>query len=135
MGALPRRVMDEEDVALTPCIAWSAAPAGQFPNLSDETDLWRLLVTITVRKARAQRRRHFAGRCGGGNVRGESIFVANDDAGEPAGLGAVKGSEPTPEFAAQVAEELRVLFDRIDDPLLATLLAGNSRGTATKKSP
>ncbi len=53
----PCQMADEEDVALSAfnsvCIR---AAEGKFPKLDDRQDLWRLLVTITVRKALAQRK-------------------------------------------------------------------------------
>src|SRR5437016_129420 len=48
-----RRASDEEDVALSAFAALCAGvAAGRFPRLADRHDLWRLLLTITVRHAR-----------------------------------------------------------------------------------
>ena len=48
----PRRVADEEDVALSAFHSfWRGALAGRFPHLDDRNDLWQILVLITVRKA------------------------------------------------------------------------------------
>src|SRR5215469_6576941 len=48
----PRRAADEEDVALSAFASFCHdAARGQFPHLADRHDLWRLLVTITARKA------------------------------------------------------------------------------------
>src|SRR5262249_49366796 len=48
----PRRVADEEDVALSAFDSFCrGAEQGRFPQLTDRDDLWRLLVTITARKA------------------------------------------------------------------------------------
>ena len=48
----PRRAADEEDVALSVfrCLC-EGASRGRFPELEDRDDLWRLLVTLTERKA------------------------------------------------------------------------------------
>ena len=47
-----RRAADEEDVALSAFDSfYRAAEAGRFPQLADRDGLWRLLVTITARKA------------------------------------------------------------------------------------
>src|SRR5262249_47766942 len=67
----PRRAADEEDVALSAFASFCrAAEAGRFPQLEDRHDLWRLLVTLTERKAcnlvRDQRRQ----KRGGGAVLG-----------------------------------------------------------------
>ena len=47
-----RRVADEEDVAICAFNSFCrGAEQGRFPKLDDSTDLWRVLVTITERKA------------------------------------------------------------------------------------
>src|SRR5260370_3647008 len=48
----PRQAADEEDVALCAFDSFCrAAEQGRFPKLHDRHDLWRLLVSITARKA------------------------------------------------------------------------------------
>src|SRR5689334_19253132 len=48
----PRAAADEEDVALSVFDSFCRdAGAGAFPQLTDRTDLWRLLVVRTARKA------------------------------------------------------------------------------------
>ena len=50
LGELPRRVADEEDVALSAMNSlFRGAKAGRFPRLEDRDDLWKLLVTIRER--------------------------------------------------------------------------------------
>src|SRR5208282_1911184 len=52
LGNCPRRVADEEDVAASAFDSfWQGAAQGRFPKLNDRHDLWRLLFTITARKA------------------------------------------------------------------------------------
>ena len=47
-----RRAADEEDVALAAFDSfYRRAERGQFPDLEDRDDLWRLLFVLTVRKA------------------------------------------------------------------------------------
>ena len=58
-----------------PSTASATAPAaGQFPQLDDRDDLWRLLVTITARKAVAAIRHQTRQKRGGGPVLGESAI-------------------------------------------------------------
>ncbi len=46
-----RRMSDEEDLALSAFHSFcDRVGRGQFPQLVDRDDLWRLLVTITTRK-------------------------------------------------------------------------------------
>src|SRR3954465_6949521 len=53
----PRRAADEEDVALSAFDSFCRhAEAGRFPRLADRDSLWRLLVTVTARKAAHQAR-------------------------------------------------------------------------------
>lgn len=52
LNGSPRRVADEEDVVINAFDSFCrGAELGRFPKLNDSTDLWRLLVTITERKA------------------------------------------------------------------------------------
>src|ERR1051326_5991770 len=52
-----RRATDEEDVALSAIHSFFlGAKKGRFPQLEDRDDLWKLLVTITERKALDQLR-------------------------------------------------------------------------------
>lgn len=55
LGTMPRRSADEEDVALSAFDSFCrAARDGRCPKLNDRSDLWKLLITITIRKANAQ---------------------------------------------------------------------------------
>ena len=89
---------------------------GQFPQLADRDDLWRLLVVITTRKVRAQARRRLRQKRGGGQVQ-LACDVDEPDSDDDLLAHAV-GTEPTPEFAVMVAEEYRRLLDRLGDDVL-----------------
>ncbi len=117
---MPRRAADEEDVALSAMYSFCRGMAGgRFDRLESRDDLWKLLVTITARKACAQRRRHFAEKRGGGCVGGESMFLRRDnDHGRNDGIGAVLGDQPTPELACMVAEECNHMLDALQDEAL-----------------
>jgi len=114
----PRRAADEEDVALSAFASFCrGAEQGRFPQLGDRDDLWRLLVVITARKAchllRHERRQK----------RGGPRPVV-----EEADLEQVVGQEPTPEFAAQVADECRRLLNRLDNAGLRSLALRKMEG-------
>lgn len=116
LAAGRRRAADEEDVALSAFHSFCrGAAAGRFPQLKDRHDLWKLLVTITSRKAASQVRRELQQKRGAGNVRGESVFVAAGGAGKDVGMGNVLGAEPTPEFAVLAAEECGRLLEILPD--------------------
>jgi DNA-directed RNA polymerase specialized sigma24 family protein len=131
----PRRVADEEDVALSAFDSFCrGAESGHFPQLRDRDDLWRLLFTLTARKAfdlvRDQRRH----KRGGGGVRGESALLGPEASpGEEAGLEQVLGREPTPEFAAQVADECQRLLDLLGDVELRAVALAKMEGDTTEQ--
>jgi RNA polymerase sigma factor (sigma-70 family) len=114
----PQRAEDEEDVALCALDSFfRGAEAGRFPDLRDRTDLWPLLVKITAHKAYNQLERQNAQKRGGGQVRGESVFLDGGADSNTAGLEQIVGDDPTPEFAAQVTEQFTLLLERLDEPL------------------
>ena len=117
---MPRRAVDEEDVAISAMYSFCRGlEAGRFEKVDDREDLWKLLVTITARKAYAVRKRHYREKRGKGRVRGESVFQRpDDDEFRSAGIGQVLGSEPTPELANMVVENTRELLDALDDETL-----------------
>jgi RNA polymerase sigma factor (sigma-70 family) len=122
LGPGPRRVSDEEDVVQSAFATFfHRVQEGQFPRLSDRSNLWPLLVTIAERKALNQRRDQHRQKRGGGRVRGESVFLRGDDS-SGGGIGDAAGCEPSPELAASVAEEFRILMGLLDDDLKAIAL-------------
>lgn len=115
----PRRVADEEDVALSAFDSLCrGVEQGRFPQLEDRHDLWSLLAVITVRKALDQIvRRGRIGR-GGGKVRGESAFAQpGDGSGAGRGIEQIAGDEPTPAFAAAAAEQGEELLRALPEGL------------------
>jgi len=114
----PRRVADEEDVALSAFNSFcQGLKKGRFPGLNDRHDLWGLLVTITARKAVAQLRREHAKKRGEGDVCGESVFARGSDPELADGIDCVLGAQPTPELAALAAEQCEILLARLDEDL------------------
>ena len=123
LQATPRRAADEEDVALSAFDSFCrAAQEGRFSRLRDRDDLWPLLVVLTLRKARHLARDERRAKRGGGSVLDEAALSdrCGSDGGE-VGLELVLGREPTPEFAAQVAEEYQRLLDRLGHDDLRTI--------------
>jgi DNA-directed RNA polymerase specialized sigma24 family protein len=124
----PRRAADEEDVALSAFDSFCrGAEQGRFPLLRDRNDLWHLLVVLTGRKALQLLRHECREKRGGGKVLPEADLETADDPGEGA-LARVLGPEPTPEFAAQVAEELERLLGRLGDPALRSIALWKMEG-------
>ncbi|CAN5914293.1 ECF-type sigma factor [soil metagenome] len=116
----PRTASDEEDVALSAFRAFfDGVQSGRFPRLSDRDDLWRVLFKITADKAIDQIRRESRQKQGGGHVRPETDLNPNHDVEDDVRLlDQVIGREPSPEFAAMIAEEYRRRLDALDDDRL-----------------
>jgi DNA-directed RNA polymerase specialized sigma24 family protein len=115
----PRRAADEEDVALSAFDSFfRGAAQGRFPQLRDRDDLWRLLVTITGHKALDRVRLERRQKRGGGTA-------------AAVGLEEVIGPEPTPAFAAEVAEECRRLLGLLGDTELETMALWKMEGYTT----
>ncbi len=135
LDGMPLRDVDEEDVALSAMNSFCMGIAkGKFDALQNRTDLWKLLVTITARKATAKLRRHFAQKRGGGGVRGESIFMQNENEEQRnEGIGNVLGSEPTPELATDVAENCQKLLDLLGDDTLKQIAVLTLEGYRTEE--
>jgi DNA-directed RNA polymerase specialized sigma24 family protein len=112
---LPRRSADEEDIALEAFDSLCRrASRGQFPRLEDRGDLWQLLVVLTVRKAVNLAR--YEGRKS--RSAGRALSLA--DLAEH-GLSDLADSEPTPELAAEAAEECRRLLELLDEETLRSV--------------
>jgi DNA-directed RNA polymerase specialized sigma24 family protein len=109
---------DGEDVALSAFDSFfQGVAAGRFPDLGSRDELWRLLVTITARKAHNQRRNEGRQKRGSGRVVGEGAMAGADPLGDDF-MARVVGNEPSPEFAAMVTDEYRRLFGRLADESL-----------------
>lgn len=117
LRGFPRRAVDEEDVALSAFDSFCRdAAAGRLPRLDDRDDLWRVLLLITGQKAIDLVRRETADKRGG-----KPGLQAFD-------LEAVAGKEPTPEFAALVADEFRRLLSTLPDADLKALAVWKMEG-------
>ena len=123
LQGLPRRAADEEDVALSAFDSFCrGVEQGRLPRLEDRDDLWALLVVITARKAIDLRQHEGRAKRGGGTEPAEAAVLEQ-----------VVGREPTPEFAAQVAEECRRLLAKLDDPDLRALALWKMEGYTTEE--
>lgn len=100
----------EEDVALSALKSvMLGVRANRFPELTDRSGLWPLLVTITARKSIDQLRRKLA------RKRSASTTKHLED------MRVIVSQEPSPEFAVEVADEMERLVARFDDPVLRTI--------------
>ena len=90
---------------------WQGAEAGRFPGLRNRQNLWPLLVVLTLRRVHDLLR--YEKRRGGGDVPDELDHLISE--------------EPTPEFAAIMAENVTRLFDLLD-PVLKQVAQGKLEG-------
>jgi DNA-directed RNA polymerase specialized sigma24 family protein len=128
----PKGFADQEDVALSAFDSFCrGVEQGRFPQLEDRNDLWRLLVVITVRKAIDLQDHENRQKRGGGQVIGETTLLGQSASGNFQGIDQFASTEPTPELAAQVAEECRRLLNRLDDPTLRSVALWKMEGYST----
>jgi DNA-directed RNA polymerase specialized sigma24 family protein len=128
---LPRLTgADEEDVALSAFASFCrGAERGRFPQLQDRDNLWRVLVTITVRKAQHRVRDEQCQKRGGGLVLGETALQDRAEWGESGvGLDQFLSREPTPAFAAEVAEECQRLLASLESAELRSVALWKMEG-------
>jgi RNA polymerase sigma factor (sigma-70 family) len=107
LAARVRRTVDPEDVALAAFASFCRGVVERrFPRLDDRHDLWRLLLTLTLRKAADHARREDRQRRGGGTVVNAVDLLDLPDAD----LDQLPGNAPDPARAAAIAEELQLLL-------------------------
>lgn len=129
------RVADEEDVALSAMDRFCrAAREGRYPDLADRDGLWRLLLRITIHRARDLARHEQRQRRGGGQVHQELAGRPEDAADEEQTLAQIRDDAPTPEFAALMAEQCRILFQRLEDSSLQALALAKLEGCTNEEA-
>lgn len=113
--AMPRRAADEEDVVLSAMNSFfEGAKKGKFQP-RDRDELWKLLATITVRKATAQLRKHYAQKRGGGEVRGESVFMKPGDDSDKFGIDQILDDKQLPAMSLKLAGTCAELLEQLGD--------------------
>jgi DNA-directed RNA polymerase specialized sigma24 family protein len=115
-------VADAEDVALSAFNSfYLRAERGEFPCLEDRDDLWQLLFVLTVRKAINLVR--YQGR----KSRNPGRLVNLSDL-EGLEVDLVIGTEPSPEFAAEMVDECRRLLGLLPDATLRSVALWKMEG-------
>ncbi len=119
LGTTPRRVADEEDVAVSVfrCLC-AGAEHGRLAEIADRGDLWRVLVTMTLRKTIDQQRRLAGKKRGSGRVRGESVFLRRSGEETSPGLQQFGDTMPTPQMMAIIEEGGQRLLEALEDERL-----------------
>ncbi len=92
------RILDEEDLALSAFKSFClGAQDGKFGPIDGRDEFWKLMYCIAARKARVSVRYQQALKRGGGQVRGESVFLD--------GTSPYQNSESAARGIEQVAQE------------------------------
>ncbi len=135
MRGMPRRSSDEEDIALSAMHSFvRGLQRGKFPELNDRNELWKLLLTITARKAHAERRRSLRKKRGDGQVRGESVFLEPGGDGDRfQGMEQFLGAAPTPELAAMFLENTEKMIHSLEDETLREIALAKLEGFTTEE--
>jgi DNA-directed RNA polymerase specialized sigma24 family protein len=128
LGRLPRRVIDEEDVALSAFDSFCrGAKLGCFPRLEDRADLWQVLGMITARKTADLHKYLGRKKRGEGQVRGDSALLGNDSQAV-GGLDGLPGEEQPPDVTCAITEECQRLLDCLPDETLRQVVLGKLAG-------
>ncbi|KAA1258980.1 RNA polymerase sigma factor [Rubripirellula obstinata] len=110
-----RRVLDEEDVALSAFKSFCAgAVRGSLGDIAGDDELWRLLFCISSRKARGYIRAETNQKRGGGKVSGESVF------GDVSTSGIDQVADPGGPLE-QFSMDCQHLMNSLDDDILQTI--------------
>lgn len=129
LGDIPKRVVDEEDVAIMAFHSFSEAVGGnRFPQLNDRDDLWQVLFLLVSRQAAHTKRDATRQKRGGGRVRGESGVRRKSDYASSDGFDQFEGPQELGEVATQMAELVESLTHDFKDPVLGELAALKLQG-------
>jgi RNA polymerase sigma factor (sigma-70 family) len=129
-----RRAADEEDVVLSAFASFcEAAKQGRFPRLNDRHDVWQVLVMIAERKAIDLYHHEARAKRGGGRVLDEGALLDAGSTPQGRALERVEGRELSPEFAAQIAEEVGRLLEVLADTQLQQIAVQKMEGYTVKE--
>lgn len=117
LGGSPKGAGDEEDVALSAMASFCRVmKSGRYQRVDDRDDLWRLLVTITKRKAITKLKYDLADKRDIRRTKREGSFMRVDGNEEQEGLDQL-AIAPSAEFADQIVDNCHELLDCLDDKL------------------
>ena len=122
MNPSTRRIYDEEDAAVSAFRSLCRGiEAQRFPEIGDRGNLWALLVVITSRKIANQFRYEHQQRRDANQTLCESMLQPYDNSGVSI-LQSIPSNEPTPAFAAEVADMSEYLMSKLPESDLKKLV-------------
>jgi len=109
--ASSRTMADEEDIVLSAMKSFCIGVRdGRFPELTSREGLWRLLLTITLRKLADKQNYDKRSKRDVSRVQSSSLGADKQDAE----VNAFISREPNPEDAAECAEQIRHLLESLE---------------------
>jgi DNA-directed RNA polymerase specialized sigma24 family protein len=132
LGTRVRRRVDEEDIVVSMFDSFCARQARGEHDLADRDELWRLLVTITLRKASNARRNHHRAKR---TLALEQSVATHDDQSSCPGwaLEQMDGSTPSPAEAAVLNESLERRLESLGDPELRQIALWRLEGYTNRE--
>jgi DNA-directed RNA polymerase specialized sigma24 family protein len=122
MSPSTRRIYDEEDAAVSAFRSLCRGiEAQRFPDVGDRSNLWALLVVITSRKIANQFRYEHQQRRDANQTLSDAMLQSGDGSGISV-LGSLPSHEPTPAFAAEVADMSEYLMSLLHESDLKQLV-------------
>jgi len=129
-----RRVYDEEDAAISAFRSLcKGIEAQKFPDVGDRGNLWALLVVITSRKI-LNRHRHENQACRDTSRTISDSVLQTDHSSELSVLSTLPSREPSPKFAAEVAEMSESLYSILPEPDLRQLVTLKLEGYTNEEA-
>jgi RNA polymerase sigma factor (sigma-70 family) len=117
LQGVPQKMADAEDIVQEAFASFiKAAKLGRFPDFKDRDDLWRLLFSITKRKAIDLRRKESRRKASG-----ESAFHSPDN--EKAGIQEIPADLSEEEAARLLSESMEEALKRLPPELRQYALA------------
>lgn len=131
VSASQLKAVDADDIVQSAFISfWQQTEKGDFGSDMDRDQLWKLLATITVRKALGQLRRENAQKRGGGAVTSESAF--GSDGKSQFRLDQMLGQVPTQDFDLLCEERLLSLDEELRAIAVLKLTGRTNQEIATE---
>lgn len=123
---------DAEDIVVRAYQAFlSGVSDNRFQELNDRNDVWQILVMLTRRKAIERHRFDSAKKRGANNVRTESVFA--DDSHFGVGIEQIADTEPTPEFAALLHDEVLDKLSKLNDTTKRDIIILKMKGLSNSQ--
>jgi DNA-directed RNA polymerase specialized sigma24 family protein len=132
LGTQPRRMADEEDIALSVFDTLVRGAAnGKFPLLQNRYDLWHLLVALTRQKVVDLRRYETRQKRGSGLQKHAGALGYNRELGRLMTLDDLVGVEPSPEYLTILNEQYKRAMQLLRDKVLMRIAKETLEGFST----